>query len=146
MIFLDSINCHDKEEEIFKDKTSHRKNKEECRSILIVHPANFCCIFRFVVFQHTRHGNSIHDIGEQDNQEWNSPRVIRVDLEPSFAGVEGGDGHEGPAHVEADHVHAEHRDQKEIVRTNGDENANCVGMLEIKTKEKEELTNKQGTD
>ena len=59
---LNSVNCQDKENEIFYDQTSNWKNKEEKRGVSVVDPADFLSIIRLVALQNHRHREPVNTV------------------------------------------------------------------------------------
>ena len=140
---MNAVNSEDKENKILSQKTSNWQHKEEKRSVFAVDPTDFLCVIWFVTLEKFWHRKSVNKISQQDNDEWEAPGIIWVKFQPLFAGAGGQERNKSSADVKTDHVHTEERYKEEIVRPNADKQTDGVRVLDVKTKEKENLSNKQ---
>ena len=113
------MNGEDKKQEVFYQETPDGQNKEEKGRVLVVDPTDFVPVVRFVTLQDPGDGDPVQQEGGADDEERDAPGVVGVDLDSPLAGAGREVGDKRSADVKTDDVHAEERDEEEVVRASG---------------------------
>ena len=86
----DSVNCHDKEEEVFHQDGADWKNEEDHDGLPVVHPADLTGVLGSVVLEVIKKTRkSVKNVGGRSDDEGDSPGVVRVDLGSLSAPAQG---------------------------------------------------------
>ena len=86
----DSVNRHDKEKEVFHQNCAYWKNEEDHHGLPVIHPADMAGVLRSVILEVIKKTRkSVKNVGGRNDDEGETPGIVRVDLESLSAFAQG---------------------------------------------------------